>query len=112
MNPIIDVALERACRNAAEVMGGDLKRMSCFISNWVAPERRPFPSIRETFVNDRDMDDQSWEDWCPDLNKLAAAEPGRYTADAIENCGAECWRDFYGDGYTAADAWHEDGAYD
>ena len=38
MNPIIEIALERACRNAAEVMGGDLKRMSCFISNWVVPE--------------------------------------------------------------------------
>ena len=73
---------------------------------------RPLPSIREKFVKDGDMADQSWDEWCSRLNKLAAADPDRYTADAIEHCGAECWRVFYDDGYTAADAWHEDGAYD
>ena len=59
-----------------------------------------------------DMSDQSWEDWCIDLNKLAAAEPDRYGPDAIENCGAECWLAFYDHGYTAAQAWDEDGTND
>ena len=58
------------------------------------------------------MSDQSWEDWCIDLNKLEAADPDRYTADPIENCGAECWRAFYDDAYTAKEAWDEDGTND
>ena len=65
----------------------------------------PETTIQAKFVIDGGMPDQSWEDWCIDLNKLAGD-------DVIETCGAECWRDFYDDGYTAADAWSEDGTYD
>lgn len=73
---------------------------------------QPKTTIREKFVDDGDMSDQSWEDWCIDLNGMSAAYPDRYGPDAIETCGAECWRDFYDDGYTAADAWDEDGTYE
>lgn len=69
-------------------------------------------TVRDQFVSDGRMADRSWEDWCVDLNKLAAANPDRYGTDAIENCGADCWRNYYDDGYSADDAWAEDGTYD
>lgn len=53
----------------------------------------------------------TFDEWCDQLRKLSAADPNRYGADAIANCGAECWRMYYDTGHSPVDAWAEDGTY-
>jgi len=54
----------------------------------------------------------TFDQWCDGLRALSAKEPDRYGPDAIANCGADCWRDFFDMGYSPVDAWDEDGTYD
>lgn len=69
-------------------------------------------TVRESMALWGEIPDVTFEEWCDELNKLSAAEPNRYgEGDLIKICGAECWRQYYDDGYSPQDAWDEDGTY-
>ena len=61
---------------------------------------------------DTTPDGLTFHEWCVRLNKLAEAEPHRYGPDAVANCGADSWREYYDNGYSPEAAWAEDGTYD
>ena len=50
-------------------------------------------------------------EWCEQLRAISAREPERYGSDAVDNCGADSWWDYYEMGYSPEDAWSEDGSY-
>ncbi len=58
-------------------------------------------TIREQLIADGSLKEQSWDEWKRDLVACAAA-------DDMGAIDPDDYRDFYDDGYTAADAWAED----
>ena len=52
------------------------------------------------------MDSTSWEEWKAELVRQAGDRYG--PRGAIEECGEECWRDYYDSGYTPEEALDED----
>jgi hypothetical protein len=48
----------------------------------------------------------TFEDWCASLNRWSAKYG--YSGGIVQQTGADCWRDYYDEGYTPDEALRED----
>lgn len=51
----------------------------------------------------------TWESWKAEL--VLVVGDGCGPGGPIEQCGEDCWRQLYDDGYTPEEAWHEQLSY-
>jgi hypothetical protein len=67
------------------------------------------PTIREQRVALGEMPNETWDVWCAELVRLGGDRYG--PRGVIVECGADCWRGYYDDGYGPDDALAEDASY-
>ena len=66
-------------------------------------------TAREMLIADGTIKDITWDEWSAELVELGGDRYG--PLGVIEECGEECWRIYYDDGYTAKDALDDDASY-
>lgn len=66
-------------------------------------------TIAETLDKRKTKDHFTFEQWLGFLDQVALSN--RWKERIVAQTGAECWRDYYDDGYTPYEALQEDCSY-